>query len=434
MIATDDRSAAGLLPDGYDEFKLPVFKGVKPLGFDLVLRRFPAPSHAVRDRATPEPAVVLLIHGASANSLTFWIPKDAGLAQHLRSRGWEVWTLDWRGSCDVVESLPDAFVGGSFADECNLFCLDEVADWDFPQALDFIGEHRRKRNLPEGPVSLVAHCFGSGALAMSIARGNLEGKGVHDVVFSTLGLFYEVPWSGWVKVEDFLIERIMGKVARANQMPIRDRRAIDSRKTPPRGDPPGNRPWPNDMVEAYEDWPSSWLPSGTERIFKGLSFMFGRPYQRQRVPSDLPLPRLFGGMHLGLYLHAGQLVRRGFADRLNAPDVFDRSRLLRGPPTAGGTKIVGDLDPTYFLDKKITLITGDQNQLWHRDSIDLMYDWLCNQPYKYRPKKRVRVGFAHQDLLWAPERAYEKAQDKTSRKNSQGVSLVYEWICKGISR
>ena len=52
--------------------------------------------------------------------------------------------------------------------------------------------------------------------------------------------------------------------------------------------------------------------------------------------------------------------------------------------------------------RKVTLITGALNRLWHRDSIDLMYEWLVrgSAAYRGRVHKHVLPGYGHQDLLW----------------------------------
>ena len=51
---------------------------------------------------------------------------------------------------------------------------------------------------------------------------------------------------------------------------------------------------------------------------------------------------------------------------------------------------------------RVTLITGALNRLWHRDSIDLMYEWLC-RGVPLGPGKLVKhilPTYGHQDLLW----------------------------------
>ena len=271
---------------------------------DVFLRRY-RPS-------TQTEHAVLLIHGASASSDTFLLP-DGGLVYYLRNLGWDVWTLDWRGSREVVDPLSKVPpLGGSIAAECNLFTLDRVVERDFPDALDFIRNMLSKESgAADSRIAVVAHCFGSGAFAMAIARGHIEGKGVRNVVLSTLGLFYETPWHGWVKAEDFLIELVLAETA-LQETP--DCRAIDPRHAPH---------WPAAMKQAFSAWPRTWLPRGAtawDDVFRRLSFMFGEPYLRDRLAKGIHGPLLgdlFGGMHLGLYVHAGQMVRRGYSARLN---------------------------------------------------------------------------------------------------------------------
>jgi hypothetical protein len=111
---------------------------------------------------------------------------------------------------------------------------------------------------------------------------------------------------------------------------------------------------------------------------------------------------MFGSLHLGLYLHLGQQVRRGYAAEFNAPDILDRSRVLsRSAATRND-----DLKPDRFYDGSVALIGGAQNRLWHRDSIDLMYDWLrSNAPPGARKssiRKHILTDYAHLDLLWGP--------------------------------
>jgi hypothetical protein len=64
------------------------------------------------------------------------------------------------------------------------------------------------------------------------------------------------------------------------------------------------------------------------------------------------------------------------------------------------------------------LIAGARNRLWHRDSIDLMYEWLrSNVPAGARKpsiKKHILPDYAHLDLLWGPnarEDVYELIKD-----------------------
>jgi hypothetical protein len=79
------------------------------------------------------------------------------------------------------------------------------------------------------------------------------------------------------------------------------------------------------------------------------------------------------------------------------------------------------LDPTGFAGRAITLITGKENNVWHRDSLDRMYDWLRpSLPAAQRPNltKHPLDGYAHQDLLWGKDAETD----------------VYPLILKGLRR
>jgi hypothetical protein len=55
----------------------------------------------------------------------------------------------------------------------------------------------------------------------------------------------------------------------------------------------------------------------------------------------------------------------------------------------------------------VTLITGAENHLWHRDSIDLTYEWLRNRASSRRERdrhrKHVLADYGHLDLFWSED-------------------------------
>jgi hypothetical protein len=132
-----------------------------------------------------------------------------------------------------------------------------------------------------------------------------------------------------------------------------------------------------------------------------LSFMYGMPYNHSNLekeihsaPDNQPvLPRLFGAIPLQMYIHGGKNIRRGQATDMEnqVPDaafVSDRAR-----------------EQFRALDK-VTLIAGALNKLWHRDSIDRMYEWLLRGSAAFMPRftKYVFPDCGHQDLLWGRSR------------------------------
>jgi hypothetical protein len=114
--------------------------------------------------------------------------------------------------------------------------------------------------------------------------------------------------------------------------------------------------------------------------------------------SDRPaeLGRQFGAIPLRMYLQGAKNVRRRWA----APF------LSNGPDTAW---IGPDAWERFRSLPEITLITGARNQLWHRDSIDRMFEWLGRGPRRPRSRidKAVLSDYGHQDLLWG-RAAYEQ--------------------------
>lgn len=313
---------------------------------------------------------VLLLHGGNSSSTIFMEPLG-GLAGYLRSAGVDVWLLEWRASPVVLNAvLAREPLNGSVQAEREVFTLDRAAAEDLPEALAVI----RATIGGSATLGILGHCLAGAVVSMAVARGYVEPFRVNSVTLLTLGLFVRVPWSGWIKAEDSILERIL-------------RNAPDCRDIHP------ERPdqWPADMAAAYRKWPGTWLPSGPD-FLRAMTFMVGLPYTPERVAEGLgtaAASQHFGSMHLGLYLHAGQIVRRGYCAPMNASEL------------AGARGAQSDLCPTHFRDKQVTLLAASNNHIWHRDSVDRMYEWLRNHGCS-NSTKHVLSGYNLQELLWSP--------------------------------
>jgi len=82
--------------------------------------------------------------------------------------------------------------------------------------------------------------------------------------------------------------------------------------------------------------------------------------------------------------------------------VIDRPRACADDcnHTRNGAGPVPDhyLLPQHFHNHRITLLNATDNQLWHRDAVDLMHDWL--RDHGVRSEKRNYAGYRIQELFW----------------------------------
>lgn len=249
-----------------------------------------------------------------------------------------------------------------------------VAEFDIPKALEYVSGHRN--------VDVIAHCMGAGSLAYGLGNATFRDsirKHLGTVVLCTLGLFYEAPWDGVTKVQDHLLDFIMGT----------DRlcRGINPKVT-------GQDPWPEVLDFAFKKWPHAWQPSCKDEFCHRLAFMFGSPYLESNLSDGIHdrLAEFFGPIPIALYAHAAQNSLRGYAAPFN----------VEGQANPSWEKC---LDLKGFEDLQIGLVTGDQNILWHRESMDRMYDWLRRKLRAGQCEKRTLAGYGHQDLFWGKNAA-----------------------------
>jgi hypothetical protein len=199
-----------------------------------------------------------------------------------------------------------------------------------------------------------------------------------------VGLFYEVTWDGWTKLQDRTLDRI-ADADDTIKFVTPDVRVYT---------------WPDTMEKTYQMWPKIWGPPWDADFFRRLAFMFGQPFLVSNLHDHMTqevVRKQFGAIPFKLYRHAAQNALRGFAALFGAEGNLN--------PNTPNEKISSKLAETYLnleafsdLKIKITLITGAENPLWHRESIDRMAEWLarCDRP----ATKHVLDGYGHQDLWW----------------------------------
>jgi alpha/beta hydrolase family protein len=414
-----------------DELTAPV-----PSGLRVSLQRF---GHGRSDRH------VLLVHGASAGSRTFMVP-DGGLVKFLVAAGWDVWTLDWRGSNRFQDFNPKARSSehqpAQLSRYAEQFDLDRSASEDLPAALvklkEVLGSERPGTKVE---LSVVAHCIGGAITAQAIAAGCLDefrasrspDFQIKNFVLTTLALFYRVDIDGWLKGHDHMLESLLHEL---DEFTDPDHPVISpwAASTVPAE----AVPWPTSLENMFELWQRSPMPhSPCESDFcKRASFMFGIPYRCDDMKGlhdskeGHGLWLQFGNMPLKMYMHCVRNLRRGFAARYDdhGDKAGDSAGHARPPRVTDDVSCEGYVNPLAFVGDdegpppwSVTLITGAQNQVWHRDSIDRMHEWLINHArHEHRGLfvKHVLPGYGHQDLYWS----------------SNAASEVYGKILAGMSR
>jgi pimeloyl-ACP methyl ester carboxylesterase len=345
-------------------------------GCELELRHDRGPA-APEDR----PAV-LLVHGASAGSDTFRIGEEQTLVDYLLGQGLDVWTLDWRAS---MRRVRDVYCKAVYERRlAGTFTIDAAADHDVPAAIEAM---RREPQNVRGKIAVLGHCMGGAIVAQGMARGTIPSADVENVVLTALGLFYRAAIDNVLKAEDQVLEGLLADGQHLLHPTKGWERSVCTRD-------PDDGPWPPPLQDPYDVWLDTPLPHDCKvAICHRLSYMFGMPFIPDKIPNihDGYLPKQFGYIPLQFLIHCCQNLRRGHA----APFVATSTG-----PLPADTRY---LQRRPFQDRRITLITGDLNSLWHRDSIDTMYEWLRRGRRAEQPlslQKHVVPDFGHQDLYW----------------------------------
>jgi hypothetical protein len=249
----------------------------------------------------------------------------------------------------------------------------------------------RKDHNVEGKIAIVGHCMGGAIVAQGIVQDVIRAADVENVVLTALGLFYKGALDDVLKAEDQVLEELLAN----GQYLLHPTKRWDPSVCT---QDPGNGDWDRLLQEPYKIWLDTPLAHACKVEFcHRISYMFGMPYLPDNIPSIHTnyLPSQFGYIPLQFLLHCCQNLRRGYCG------LFVRN--------GSGSTLPPDqryLKPQAFRDRKLTLITGDLNCLWHRDSIDTMYDWLRRGRTSDQPRKllkHVLTGYGHQDLHWGAE-------------------------------
>lgn len=407
--------------------------GQPQLGTPLWLTRVRS-AQAARSGATPR-GPVLLIHGLSANRHTF-LPQHRGvpaLAAWLARRGHDVWLEEWRGTgqWSQQQTLYDIRLARA------RFTLDAVAQHDHPTALRHIEETWRRETGAAPKIAVIAHCVGAATFAMTIARG-LAGA-CDRVVLSALGLFFSVAPHRQLLAHDHILDAVIEPMQSDRCGPHLS--GGDWMHPEPSGPAYNSVPyrdyWAEEgaLARLYDLWSRFSVdelrltPRCGVRYCERVSFMYGEPYlhrgggviQRHLGAVHHPkrLPIYFGPAQVQLFHHAVHSTRAGKI--VPHPAIFPGQPWIAEADTPPWDHLSAESRGHFRALDHLTLLTGHQNHLWARDSVDRMFEWLQRGPggLDGRFQKKVLASFAHQDLYWG----HDTPQD--------AEAAIYEGILAG---
>jgi hypothetical protein len=303
---------------------------------------------------------------------------------------------------------------GSLEHNGAVYNFNTAARYDLPMAVTTICEYLNRTD----PIAILGHCMGSAILAEAVALGHVRPNEVDCIVLSALGLFYETPIDGRLKSEERILEQL--QVESEGQ----GRPCVSINPTVVGAPGPS---WPEKLDDLYQKWPARLKShiktlSGAEtpaivecdlarEMCNRVGFMYGAPYHHDNLIDEIhgtdhispELRNQFGAIPLHMYIHGARNTRRGRATYYVLPTDDPELASKRAAELLSDDEV----RERFKAMKKVTLMTGALNRLWHRDSIDLMYEWLRRGVSKHPCQftKRVFPEYGHQDLFWGKNSA-----------------------------
>lgn len=279
-----------------------------------------------------------LLHGLTSSSEIFSLPSGGGLAAALLEAGWEVWALDWRGSCRLPYNARGA-----------RSTIDDVADQDLPAALAAI---RARTDLP---VVAIAHCVGALALAAAIGAGTV--RDLRAVVSNAVFLAPTLPPAQQARV---LLPELGGWLLARDHVEIE----------------PSRMPWRDRLWFPLATAASHRCGHGTCELLAGL---WGPLFEHANVDPVT---------HARIGEWMGPVPLRGFLPHLRRM-AAERAVVRATGPGRAEDALDRFAAPTL-------LVAGTENRVWGR-SQEACASWLAERglPATYLPVP----GYGHLDVL-----------------------------------
>ncbi len=294
---------------------------------------------------------VVLAPGFSVRASSFATPTvDENLVEHLVARGYDVWLFDYRASGD----------SGNPTDKVRPFTIDDIAQYDWPAAIEKIREVTGKAT-----VQAMAHCVGSMSLLMGLACGKVTG--VSSMIASQLTLHPVTDWMNYLKA-DVGMAQLMSNLGQIGE--FFDFSSGDSETDHEIDAIAYNLPVPNGQA----------CKNPTCRRVFGV---YGPSYDHAQLSHDthIALASMFSRVSTKPFEQLQRIMQAGRA------------------VSADGRNIYVTDEGAARLTLPITFLVGLNNQIFYPESSQRTLAWLemYNGPARYR--QCAIPGYAHMDLF-----------------------------------
>ncbi|MBI1423886.1 MAG: hypothetical protein GC149_10510 [Gammaproteobacteria bacterium] len=324
---------------------------------------------------------VILAPGMGVNASSFATPSvDVNLVEFLTQHAQpgqaapnrDVWLFDYRASDDSGYSTQP-------------FTLDEIAQEDWPQAIDYI-----LGVTGASQVQIVAHCLSSMALLMGLLSGKVAKEKIRSIVSSQLTLHPVTNWLNNAKAEGDLVSWL------EQQTLIQQRHGTVSMNS-------GDTPFDHALDLAMYQSP---VPDGEachnpccRRVFGiyGPSYLHGQ----LNHATHSAMADWFKAIHISPFKQWIRIIRLGYVvDAEGRNTYLTDDKVNVNDPNNPGCRVPS-------LDLPIFFLVGGLNLMFLPETSQRTYDWLCahNEARQTQYRRRIFEGYGHMDCFIG-KRAY----------------------------
>ncbi|MEO5902498.1 MAG: alpha/beta fold hydrolase [Gemmatimonadaceae bacterium] len=287
---------------------------------------------------------VMLVPGFGTSTTAFRLDTiDTNLAEFLYANDYDVWLLDYRGSCNNPEGPTQ-------------FTLDDIALRDYPAAIEFVAAGTDGRG-----VQILGHCVGSVTLLMSLLSGV---GGVRTAICSQFTVHVDQPGLQLFKAGIYLPNLVdtAGLHSMTPSVNSKTFHQIDALF--------------DDVLRLYPTREQCNNP-----VCRRILFMYGEVFRHDQLndATHTAIHEMFGIANMRTFEHLARVVRE-----------------RQAVDWAGGCVYlpnVGNLRST-----RMSIIQGELNHLFQPSGSERTHAWLLENGHQSATRRVIR-GYGHMDCF-----------------------------------